>query len=159
MNEFVFLSRQWIWISSFKYIPVVRIEKQICSLVFWEKLRLDNFVSRSTDLGLQIELHCYEQLSIPPNKLPWSEGLCLENCCCSGRCLAKSWSKVGLCLENCCCCCWGCLEKDWSEFTSGTGLWTVGGLLDWNLLPKGAGSIGISSTTQMIMIRVFQQNL
>jgi hypothetical protein len=33
---------------------------------------------------------------VPPNKLPWSEGLCLENCCCSGLCLAKSWSKFGL---------------------------------------------------------------
>ena len=29
--------------SSFKYFRVVRIEKQIRSFVFWEKLRLDNF--------------------------------------------------------------------------------------------------------------------
>ena len=29
---------------------VVRIEKQIHSFVFWEKLWLDNFVLRSTDL-------------------------------------------------------------------------------------------------------------
>ena len=36
--------------SSFKYFRVVRIEKQICPFVFWEKLRLDKFVSRSTDL-------------------------------------------------------------------------------------------------------------
>ena len=40
----------WISISSFKYFWVVRIEKQIRSFVFWEKLQLDNFVSRSTDL-------------------------------------------------------------------------------------------------------------
>ena len=40
----------WNQNSSFKYFRVVRIEKQICPLVFWEKLRLNNFVSRSTDL-------------------------------------------------------------------------------------------------------------
>ena len=39
----------WISISSFKYFRVVKIEKQIRSSVFWEKLRLNNFVSRSTD--------------------------------------------------------------------------------------------------------------
>ena len=36
-------------ISSFKYFGVVLIEKQIRSFIFWEKLWLDNFVSRSTD--------------------------------------------------------------------------------------------------------------
>ena len=40
----------WNRNSSFKYFRVVRIEKQIRPFVFWEKLRLDNFVSRSTDL-------------------------------------------------------------------------------------------------------------
>ena len=56
MNEFVFypdgpeILETWISISSFKYFRVVRIEKQIPSFVFGEKLRLDNFVSRSTDL-------------------------------------------------------------------------------------------------------------
>ena len=40
----------WISISSFKYFRVIRREKQIRSFVFWEKLRLDNYVSRSTDL-------------------------------------------------------------------------------------------------------------
>ena len=40
-----------ILIPSFKYSRVVRIEKQIGSFVFWEKLRLDNFISRSTDLS------------------------------------------------------------------------------------------------------------
>ena len=45
----------WISISSFKYFRVVRIEKQICPFVFWENLQLDNFVSRSTDLYLEIE--------------------------------------------------------------------------------------------------------
>ena len=40
----------WISISSFKYFRVVRIEKQIRPFVFWEKLRLDNIVVRSTDL-------------------------------------------------------------------------------------------------------------
>ena len=39
----------WISISSFKYFRAFRIEKQI-RLFMWEKLRLDNFVSRSTDL-------------------------------------------------------------------------------------------------------------
>ena len=49
-DEFVFLSwrlrNTWISISSFKYFRVIRIEKQIRPFVFWEKLRLDNFVSR-----------------------------------------------------------------------------------------------------------------
>ena len=56
-NEFVFFAmtvrknlKLEISISSFKYFRTVRIEKQIRSFVFWEKLRLDNFVSRSTDL-------------------------------------------------------------------------------------------------------------
>ena len=40
----------WNRNSSFKYFQVVRIEKQICLFVFWEKLRLDNFVPWSTDL-------------------------------------------------------------------------------------------------------------
>ena len=31
------------------YFQVVWIEKQIVSFVFWEKLRLNNFVSRSTN--------------------------------------------------------------------------------------------------------------
>ena len=52
-NEFVFLSwrlgNTWNQNSSFKYFRVVRIEKQFVCL-FSEKLRLDNFVSRSTDL-------------------------------------------------------------------------------------------------------------
>ena len=45
----------WILISSFKYFRVVRIEKQICLFVFWENQRLDNLVSRSTDLYLKRE--------------------------------------------------------------------------------------------------------
>ena len=40
----------WNQNSSFKYFWVVRIEKQIRPFVFWEKLQLANFVSRSTDL-------------------------------------------------------------------------------------------------------------
>ena len=36
--------------SSFKDFRTVRTEKQIRLFVFWEKLWLDNFVSRSTDL-------------------------------------------------------------------------------------------------------------
>ena len=40
----------WISVSGFNFFQVVRIEKQIHSFVFWEKLRLDSFVSRSTDL-------------------------------------------------------------------------------------------------------------
>ena len=36
--------------SSFKYFRVVRIEKHICPFVFYEKLQLDYFVLRSTDL-------------------------------------------------------------------------------------------------------------
>ena len=40
----------WNRNSSFKYFRVVRIEKQIRPFVFLEKLRLDNFVSRYTDL-------------------------------------------------------------------------------------------------------------
>ena len=34
---------------SFKYFQVVKIEKKYVRLFFWEKLRLDNFVSRLTD--------------------------------------------------------------------------------------------------------------
>ena len=51
MNEFAFLSWRLgnTWNLNFDFW-VVRIEKQICLFVFWEKLRLDNFVSRSTDL-------------------------------------------------------------------------------------------------------------
>ena len=40
----------WNQNSSFKYFQVFRIEQQIRSFVFWEKLWLDNFVSKSTDL-------------------------------------------------------------------------------------------------------------
>ena len=40
----------WNWNSSFKYFWGFRIEKQIRLFVFQEKLRLNNFVSRSTDL-------------------------------------------------------------------------------------------------------------
>ena len=40
----------WNHNSSFKYFWVVRIKKQIHPFIFWEKLWLDNFVSRSTDL-------------------------------------------------------------------------------------------------------------
>ena len=50
-SEFVFLSR-WLrntWNLNFDFW-VVRIEKQIRSWFFWEKLRLDNFVWRSADL-------------------------------------------------------------------------------------------------------------
>ena len=36
--------------SSFKYFRTIRIEKQICSFVFWEKFWHDNFFSRSTVL-------------------------------------------------------------------------------------------------------------
>ena len=39
----------WNGNSSFKYFQVVKVEKQIHSFVFWEKLRLNKFVSRSTD--------------------------------------------------------------------------------------------------------------
>ena len=39
-----------ISISSFKYFLVVRIEKQICLFIFLEKVWLDNFVSKSTEL-------------------------------------------------------------------------------------------------------------
>ena len=50
---FVFLSwrlgNTWNLKSKFKF-QVVRIEKQIRLFVFWEKLRLNNFVSRLTDL-------------------------------------------------------------------------------------------------------------
>ena len=52
-DEFIFLCwwpETWISISSFKYIRVIKIEKQIHLFVFWEKLWHDNFVSRSTDL-------------------------------------------------------------------------------------------------------------
>ena len=50
-DKFVFLSwgfgnTSWILISSFKYFR----EKQIHLFIFWEKLLLDNFFSRSTDL-------------------------------------------------------------------------------------------------------------
>ena len=40
----------WIDSNSFKYFPVVRIEKQIQLFVFWEKVWLDDFVSRLIDL-------------------------------------------------------------------------------------------------------------
>ena len=40
----------WILISSFQVVPGHRIEEQICMFVFWEKLRLNFFFSRSTDL-------------------------------------------------------------------------------------------------------------
>ena len=43
-----------ILILSFKYFRVVRIEKHIRQFIFWEKLRLNNFVSRSTDLWFLI---------------------------------------------------------------------------------------------------------
>ena len=36
--------------ASLTYLLLFRIEKQICSFIFWEKFRHDNFVSRSTDL-------------------------------------------------------------------------------------------------------------
>ena len=44
------------------YLRVVRIEYHIRPFVFWEKLRIDNFVSRSTDL----KKHCfnYERILI-----------------------------------------------------------------------------------------------
>ena len=44
--------KTWNRNSSFKYFQLVRIKKQIHSFIFWEKLLLDNFVSRSTDLWL-----------------------------------------------------------------------------------------------------------
>ena len=65
MNEFVFhpdeskILETCILISSFKYFWVIRIEKQIHSFVFLEKLWLDNFVSRLTDLLIyRLKLSC-----------------------------------------------------------------------------------------------------
>ena len=55
MNEFVFypddseILQTRILISSFKYFWVIRIKKN-CSFLFWEKLWLQNFVLRSTNL-------------------------------------------------------------------------------------------------------------
>ena len=46
----------WIYLklaietSIFKYFRTIRIEKQIPSLVFWEKLWLDNLLLKFTDL-------------------------------------------------------------------------------------------------------------
>ena len=42
--------KTWIIIFSYKYFQVIRIEKQIHPFICWEKLWLDNFVSRSTGL-------------------------------------------------------------------------------------------------------------
>ena len=61
----------WNWNSSFKYIWVFRIEKQIRSFFGGEKLRLDNFVSRSTALYIctKYELprkQCFN-LCVPPD--------------------------------------------------------------------------------------------
>ena len=53
-NNFFFLSWSTTWNqnSSFKYFRVVRIEKQICSFVFWKKLADHKFLSRLADLYL-----------------------------------------------------------------------------------------------------------
>ena len=79
----------WISISNFKYFWVVRIEKQIRSFVFWEKLQLDNFVMRSTALYICTKyelprIQCFN-LCVPPDhcvlflqclafrfKIPWA---------------------------------------------------------------------------------------
>ena len=50
--------KTWNQNSSFKYFLVVKIEKQIRPFVFWEKLRIDNFVSRSTDFYKDPEITC-----------------------------------------------------------------------------------------------------
>ena len=47
-----YILETWNRNSSYKYFLVVRIDKQICSFVFWEMLWLNNFVSRFTDLYL-----------------------------------------------------------------------------------------------------------
>ena len=44
----------WNGNSNFKDCRVFRIEEQIRPLVFWEKLRINNFVSRSTGLYLTV---------------------------------------------------------------------------------------------------------
>ena len=58
--ESVLLSWQigntWNQNSSFMYFQVVRIAKQIHLFLFWEKLRLNNFVSRSTDLYWNLQI-------------------------------------------------------------------------------------------------------
>ena len=46
----------WISISSSKYFRVIIIEKQIRPFIFWEKLWLDNFGSRSTDGYLNLSV-------------------------------------------------------------------------------------------------------
>ena len=48
--------KTWNRNSSLKYLQVDRIEKQIRSFVFWEKLWLDNFVSRFTKLYPRLKL-------------------------------------------------------------------------------------------------------
>ena len=60
----------WNRNSSFKYFRVIRIEKQIRPFIFWEKLQLDNFVSRSTVL--------YTNLPFPWNKTWGSVAQCMQ---------------------------------------------------------------------------------
>jgi hypothetical protein len=47
----------------FQVFPSRQDRKKNCFFVFWEKLRLDNFVSRSTDLYLQFPVR---SISFPP---------------------------------------------------------------------------------------------
>ena len=49
LNKLYWLTPQDIYLVC-NYILFRIVEKQICSFVFWEKFRYDNFVSRSTDL-------------------------------------------------------------------------------------------------------------